>query len=206
MFILKSQGIKRKRTQHSTLDAGRHRREVFLQRSSFFFPLLISMGAGRGFGEGGMCNFFPFPHWLLSYLLQRDASPHLIGFSIFYSPSWMLGTPPPHPVVSGQEGCLLCRGEEARGSGGEGGRPRGTCLTCFCWISALLLLECWALIESFMVLKVLFWQVSPLIPERRGDPWPREERLPHTEALRGLQPPGGLWRGSPFFSPSLNLL
>lgn len=95
-----------------------------MQRSSFFFPLLISMGAGRGFGEGGMCNFFPFPHWLLSYLLQRDASPHLIGFSIFYSPSWMLGTPPPPTLSSlGRKAVYFAEGKRPEVvAGKEGGR------------------------------------------------------------------------------------
>lgn len=67
----------------------------------FFSPpaarLLISMGVGEG---GILLFFFFFFHWLLPYLLQRDTSPLLIVFSVFYSPSWMLGTP--HPVSGGE--------------------------------------------------------------------------------------------------------
>lgn len=69
MFILKSQGIKRKGTHYSTLDAGRPWGFFFF--SLFPPPLFISggRGGGEGFGEGGVLSFFFFSHWRLPYVL-----------------------------------------------------------------------------------------------------------------------------------------
>lgn len=82
----------------------------------------------------------------------------------------MLGTPTPvHGGEASREGGYpLCRGEVAV-EGGPGGRTAAGSLTSFCWISALLL-EGWAGIESFMVLKLLSWPMSPLIPASLDDP------------------------------------
>lgn len=63
---------------------------------------------------------------------------------------------------------------------GEG--VRGARRPAFCWISALLPLECWPFRESFMALKVLSWHVPP-IPASRVILSPARMRLPHKEAL-----------------------
>ena len=137
--------------------------------SGFSSPLptpLVSTGVGEVW-ETRDFEIFSFYHWLAPYWLQRDSSPRLIVCSAFSSPS--LGAWDPQPLFWARRRCAL-----PRGSGPRGWQERrvaaAACLTCFHWISALLLLECWALIESFMVLKVLLWHVSPLIPTSRGDP------------------------------------
>lgn len=80
MFILKSQGIKRKRTHYSTVNAGRP--QVFSQR---LLPLPVSRGWGSVRGGRGGEGFF-FSPWHLPYLLQRDTSPHVIAFGVSCPP------------------------------------------------------------------------------------------------------------------------
>lgn len=162
MFILKSQGIKRKGTHYSTLGAGRP--WVFF----FFFPVvpppLFISGGGR-FGGGRGFELFFFSYWLLPYLLESAAHICLRSASSPFLDAW--GPPPAPPRFQWgsrqEEDAVLCQEGEARvcGEGVWGARH-----PAFCWISALLPLECWPFRESFMALKVLSWHVPPIPASR----------------------------------------
>lgn len=126
-------------------------------------PFLLAQGWER---EGFFFLFF-FPLSLASALFTSERLQPIFDW-VQYLLLPFLDAWDPQPHFWAGRLCTWPRGRGQR-SGQRRGQLQGTCPPCVCWISALLLLECWALIESFMGLKVLFWHACPLIPASQGD-------------------------------------